>query len=142
MDADNISEPTLGELYWDSRFGWWEGRFPQNSEVSFKLYIKGQKPDRTISAEARQAIVGLAGRDAAIRHQAAFGLLEILNSTWNEGDPIGESEFIRRMSPGSIVVYTSGRADVSYHDDEMFLGHEISVRIAPDGKFIEALIQG
>jgi hypothetical protein len=68
--------------------------------------------------------------------------LEILNSTWNEGDPIDADEFIRRMSPDSIVVHAGGRADVSYHDDDMFLGHAISVRIAPDGTFIESLIEG
>lgn len=84
----------------------------------------------------------MADRDAAIRRRAANGLLKTLNSTWNEGDPIDADEFIRRMSPDGIVVYASGRADVSYHDDDMFLGHAISVRIAPDGTFIESLIEG
>jgi hypothetical protein len=142
MDPDNISDPKLGELRWDSRFDWWEGRFPQGSETSFQLYIKGQNADRTISAEAHQAVALLAERDASIRRWAADGLLEILNSTWNEGDPIDADEFIRRMSPDGIVVYASGRADVSYHDNDMFLGHAISVRIAPDGTFIESLIEG
>ena len=142
METDNISDAKIGELRWDWRFGWWEGRFPLGSDTSFRLYIKGQKPERTISAEAYQAVARLADRDAAIRHRAVDGLLQILNSTWNEGKPIEAVEFIRRMSPDRIVVYASGRADVSYHDNDMFGGHAISVRIAPDGTFIESLIEG
>jgi hypothetical protein len=142
MDSDTISDPLFGELCWNSRIGWWEGFFPHDSERPFKLYIKPQKPERGISSEARQAIARLSADDTAIRYHAADGLLETLNSIWNEGEPIEKDEFIRRMSPESIVVYASGRADVSYLDDDMFLGHAISVRIAPDGTFIESLIQG
>ncbi len=80
--------------------------------------------------------------DAVIRGYAAEKLLKILNSTWNEGDPINIEEFIRRISPESILINPGGRADVSYHDDGMFLGHVVSARIAPNGSFVEALIQG
>jgi hypothetical protein len=142
MDSDSITDPVLGELRWDSRVKWWAGRFSIGSSQPFQLYIPSRTPDRSISAEARQALTRLAGDDSAIRRRAADGLLEILNSTWNDGEPISADEFMRRMSPDSIVVYERGRADVSYHDDDMFLGHAISVRIAPDGTFIESLIEG
>jgi hypothetical protein len=137
MSSNIFTDSTLGELRWDSRVNWWAGRFQ-----AFQLYIHARTPDRLISTEARQALARIAGDDSAIRRRAADGLLEILNSTWNDGEPIGTEEFMRRMSPDGIVVYERGRADVSYHDDDMFLGHSISVRIAPDGTFIEALIEG
>jgi hypothetical protein len=142
MTPDTFTDSELGEFHWDSRVNWWAGSLALGSTRPFQLYIKSRNADRSICAEARQSITRLRDRDNAIRCRAAEGLLETLNSIWNEGVAITPEEFARRLTPEAIVAYPSGRVEVSYGDDGMFLGHSVAVRIAPDGALIEALIQG
>jgi len=72
---------------------------------------------------------------------AASELLPVHNDTWNDGEEIGASDFIKRLVPAAIQVWPSGDAEISFGDGDLFWGHEVGVRYR-GGVFTEAVVQG
>ena len=136
------TDQQLGELTYDSRIGWWEGRATLASGASFVLYVHTPRgDDNSITEGARIAFEKMRSSERAAREFAASKLLSVHNDVWNKGHKIDASEFIRRLIPASIQVWPSGNAEISFGDDNLFWGHEVGVRYR-GGKFTEAVVQG
>ena len=132
----------LGELTWDPRFHWWEGRLRMPNGSEFKLYLETpSNDDQSLTEASRKAAAMIVQSDLEIRLFAANKLLSTLNESWNEGEPISEEEFTKRMSPSGVTIEADGDAELSYLDDAMFCGHYIEVRYR-DGELSEAMIGG
>jgi hypothetical protein len=106
------------------------------------LYIHTPgRSDNSITEGARAAFEKMRSSEQTAREFAASKLLSVHNVTWNEGEDIDASEFIRRLVPAAIQVWPSGDAEISFGDDNLFWGHEVGVRYRGGG-FTEAVVQG
>jgi hypothetical protein len=136
------SDPQLGELTFDSDIGWWEGRVRLPSGTSFVLYVHTpSESDNSIADAARTTFEKMHSSEQAAFQFAAQELLAVHNREWNDGKKLAESEFIRRLVPGTMQLWPSGNAEISFGDGNLFGGHEVGVRYR-GGKFTEAVVQG
>jgi hypothetical protein len=136
------TDQQLGELTYDPKIGWWEGRATLASGASFVLYVHTPgENDNSITERERAAVEKMRCSEQTAREFAASKLLSVHNDTWNEGEKIDASEFIRRLIPVAIQVWPSGNAEISFGDDNLFGGHEVGVRYR-GGRFTEAIVQG
>jgi hypothetical protein len=136
------TDEQLGELTYDPRIGWWEGRVTLISGASFVLYVHTPgRGDNSITEGAKIGFEKMRNSERIAREFAASKLLAVHNDTWNEGDEIDASEFMRRLVPAAIQVWPNGNAEISFGDDNLFWGHEVGVRYR-GGEFSEAVVQG
>jgi hypothetical protein len=138
----NPSYEPFGELTYNPRIGWWEGRVTLASGASFVLYVHTRGGgDNSISEGAKVAFERMSSSEQTAREFAASTLLSVHNDTWNEGEKIDIHEFIRRLVPSAIQVWPNGNAEISFGDDNLFSGHDVGVRNR-GGRFTEAVVQG
>ena len=140
-----MNDADLGSLRWNAQLEWWEGsiRMTSTEEVELVVFARASiVSDRSITANARAAIARIRTAEEACRECACRELLEIHNSEWSEDKTIDAGEFMRRLEPESVEVHESGYSEVHFHDDDLFCGHSVGVRIRPDGSFQEAVVEG
>jgi hypothetical protein len=143
MKPTAMIDSEFGALRWNPDLEWWEGSVKLASAKPFTLYIFARETaDGRVSDEARRTFRTLAQFETECRRYAAAELLEIHNQEWAEGKEISESEFIERLIPDSVEIHESGYMEFHFHDDDLFWGHGVGVRIQPDGKFQEAVVEG
>jgi hypothetical protein len=136
-----ITDPQFGELTFDERIKWWEGRVTI-SAGTFELYIHTPRENSdAITDNARITFKQIEDLEKAAKEFSAADLLKVFNTTWNDGDAITASEFMKRLKPSAIQLWPNGNAEISYGDGGLFEGHEIGARYR-GGKFIEAVVQG
>ncbi|MGA3268967.1 MAG: DUF2262 domain-containing protein [Verrucomicrobiota bacterium] len=136
------TDEQLGELTYDANIGWWEGRVTLASGASFALYVHTPgRGDNSITAGARAGFEKMRSSERIVREFAASKLLSVHNDTWNQGEEIDASEFMRRLVPAAIQVWPNGNAEISFGDDNLFWGHEVGVRYR-DGQLSEVVVQG
>src|SRR5512140_2047218 len=83
------NDPDFGELTFDAKIGWWEGRIELPSGSSFALYVHTpSEADDFITDAARRAFEKMKSSEGVARRFAATELLQIHNEEWSEGDPI------------------------------------------------------
>jgi hypothetical protein len=132
----------LGELTYDPDIGWWEGRVTLTAGSSFVLYVHTPgRDDSSITEGVKIAFEKMRISEQVAREFAASKLLSVHNDTWNEGEKIDASEFVRRLVPATIQIWPNGNAEISFGDDNLFWGHEVGVRYR-GGRFTEAVVQG
>lgn len=145
MTDDSMHDAQLGRLSWCAEFEGWEGSVPMTSGESCGLLVFARASlvaERAITVEARAAIERLRGAESACRSFASAELLEIHNSEWSEGATLDATGFERRLELDSLEVHESGYAEVGFTDGDLFWGHDVVVRIRPDGSFQEVVLAG
>jgi hypothetical protein len=143
MKPTAMIDPVFGALRWNPDLEWWEGSVKLVSATPFTLYIFARDTAvGEISDEARRAFRTLPQFESECRRYAASELLEIKNQEWAEKKEVSESEFIKRLIPDSVEIHESGYMELHFRGDDLFWGHGVGVRIQPDGKFQEAVVEG
>ena len=113
---------------------------PSGSSIELCIHTPNEG-NSSITDDARAAFVKMVASEQAARVFAAAELLPIHNEEWNDGEPIENEDFIRRLIPSSIQVWPNGDAEIAFGDDGLFWGHEIGIRYR-GGRFTEAVVQG
>lgn len=135
MDAYAIHEEVLGRLTWDDKHGCWSGavELVPGQFVDFSIFPEEELP--AALRAARRTLEVVRQKEVEWRYQVAADKLALHNRVWNEGPPIDEEEFIARMTLEAIDFSPNGRAELYYHDGDLFQGHWILVTVSPAGAF-------
>lgn len=122
-----------GELLLDKSMGTFEGDCQWNGEKC-KIYLD---VDEEGANTAKNAVISLAKLlsdseiwDDKARKLAASELVEVANDWQQEEDAveITKEYFVKQLTISSLSISANGNLEIFYDDDDMFLGHEISVR--------------
>lgn len=137
-----LHDPKMGPLVWDNTCEWWKGSVDLESGSTFTLYVHTPSGiDQSITESARQVFAFMKDSETKVRRFAADNLLLTHNDNWSEGKPITLEEFMIRLIPEAIEIFSDGDAEMSFGDDDMFWGHSVGVRYRR-GQFTEAVVQG
>ncbi len=143
MAPEMIEDELLGRLIWEPRFEWWRGDveiFPGH-EIGVSFRGEEAEVEEGI-ARARRTYEFIRRSEERLRRYAARGLLDIYNEEWNDGDALGEDEFIAQMSTESISFHSDGDAEVYYGEGGLFFGHMIVVSVGSNLEIMDADIAG
>ncbi len=131
--SNPFEDPKLGNLMWNDSLGWWEGRTELASGSSFALYVHTPSDaDQSITDAARDVFLFMKNSEDTVRKFAATELLAIHNGSWNEGEPISELEFVRRLTPEAIEVFPDGDAEMSFATATFFGATRLASGIGED----------
>lgn len=145
----SVSDPILGVLKLDKRFGTFDGTLVWMGEpISISLDV--EKKDEATWAEAqnrmRKLISAQENWDKDIREFAAEQLTSLAND-WqvdeDEDKPeLTKEDFAKRIKLSLLAVSYDGTFTVYFNDDDMFWGHTVTVYGDIEKGFETAEIQG
>ncbi len=147
-DAERTThDEVLGTLTWNGQLDWWEGRaeVAPGHAIRISLSVEDEAADAPSPTEldqARRVLGRLREDEPAARLVAAEELLAIYNDEWNDDEPLGEEEFMARLTLDDLSIAPDGSAELFYQDDNLFAGHTVLVSVGPDGNFEDADIAG
>lgn len=143
MAPEMIEDELLGRLIRESRLEWWRGEVEISPGHEVSVSFRGEEAGVEEGvARARRTYEFIRGSEERIRRYAARGLLEIYNQEWNDGDALGEDEFIAEMSMEGISFHADGDAEVYYDEGGLFFGHTIVVSVGPNLEITDTDIAG
>jgi hypothetical protein len=141
-----VTNPVLGELELDRRFGWYQGKRGR-AKSSYEVSIG------TPDAEDAAAVAKAVGHGARVVQQLEAGLpsildaiirktLDLYNSTWRqEGAVLTAAAFRKRLALESVVI-DEERTTAFFDCDGLFTDHIIEVRMSPRGRITEICLSG
>ncbi len=144
-DTLTMHDDVLGTLTWNEQLDWWEGEAEllPGHVIRISVGVEDEAaPTDAEMAQARAVFLRLREREPEARIVAAEELLDIYNDEWNDDEPLGEEEFMARLTLEDLSVAADGSAELFYSDDNLFSGHTVLVSVGPDGNFEDADIAG
>jgi hypothetical protein len=140
-----IQDPIFGELRFDPAdyLRWYEGvaPFAPDHEVQVLIFTEGGEPFE-ILARARAAFASIQRREPEYPPAAAKTLLQAYNENWNEGAPLDAVTFASRLGFYRFSFHPDGKVELDYDDDDLFLGHSITVRLNQNLEVVEVGLEG
>ena len=144
--ADEIRQAVVGS---HSLFG--DFRHNKDHEYCYATYpYRGQDVSVAFSTDSgltyesmEHALDTLGGNFAEWVEGAqvfAFDQLSHLLQQWNQTKHISKGMFLEAISPCSVSLYSSGEAELTFTDGDLFVGHAIIVSVSADGTFKDASI--
>ena len=135
-----LKDEILGSFCLDRRSNWYQGSWcfggrsciltiSRSGEGDMEDLIRARNPLRRLQDQAEKILTGVGN------------LTGLYNDQWRQdGEPLGEEEFLERVTIESIVV-ESGDELVLYFDcGGLFLDHSIEVRIDMSGEILGVVI--
>jgi len=142
-----IADQVLGEFELDKNFNQFEGTInwlEENISVFLEVNVdnkdswtKAMNVLRTLFEQQKQ-------KDSELRAYAAEQLTDLAND-WIQDDntlEISKEDFARRIGLSELVVTSEGDYNAYYYDDDMFLGHVVTVSGNIDKGIEFATIEG
>jgi hypothetical protein len=150
MPAD-IIHPVLGRLVWNGKLDSWESKIDLRPgcpiDVSL-ITLMDAEPTHNIDQLIQRGVDMLEwarNTESACRQRIADELLEDYNDTWAPEDApalMSREEFMRRITPNSLVLDIGGSGYFYWGDDGLFLDHWIMVRFGKDWTITEVGLAG
>lgn len=141
-----VNDPDLGGLTLNKRYASFEGHVDWLGRgVSVMLDVDPDDQDTWTAAfgHMRTLLAEQTSRDESFRAFAAQKLTRLAND-WAEDDQgeITPEDFIRRIRLSEISMDDDGKYCMFYNDDDMFLGHIITIYGTVNGHMESANIEG
>jgi hypothetical protein len=145
----SVDDIVLGTLTLDRRVDWYAGTRKANAG-SYRVAVSTDDPDDDVGVlEAiRRAgpIVEQIDRDSSsgrLLDAIADKMLDLYNDTWREEGPrLSRSAFKKRFTLTSVVVSADRSTAWFDCDESLFGGHEVQVRLSPQGEVTEVCLAG
>lgn len=131
-----ISDPVFGDLTWDSKYRWWQGKFVSDLEEEFSITVDAPSDTETHPTDdQRDAFQAVAPRLVNLKRLAIFDYLPDFNAYGVVDEPYTEEELSKEMVPDDIHVEADLTVTISWVDtpNEILGGHALTARVSPDG---------
>lgn len=140
-----IHDEILGTLRYERGSRGYEGTIAlDGGDVALHLLVQDGEDVATVMTSARQIACDIERHARDARRFAAEALIDLKNHTWRDDDepPVTAETFEASIRLRAVSVRADGSADLWHDDGEMFFGHGICVRMAGDGRYVDADIAG
>ncbi len=143
MSEYQIEDEVLGCLVWDSELEWWSSQIEILSGHWINVSVSPENTDPSVIFQrVRHTLCAILEVEINLRRSTADKLLNLYNTTWNDGLAINQEEFINCITLDAITFSPDGSADLYYCDGDLFWGHTIITAIDTDGCFKDTMIAG
>lgn len=143
MSEYRIEDQVLGCLVWNSELEWWSSQIEILSGQSINVSISPEDTDPSIVFQrVRHTMSAILEVEVNLRRTKADKLLNLYNTTWNDGLAINQEEFINRITLDAIAFSPDGSANLYYSDGDLFWGHTIITAIDTNGCFQDTMLTG
>jgi hypothetical protein len=132
-----MGKPIADEVFgpFDARSGGWDGtiEWRAGQQVGVTVCREDQQDVPAMLSVARDSLDWLRAHEAEADGFVADTLLELYNDSWNDkGEELGREEFTRQIRLFHILFGGDGSMLLTYDDDMLFGGHEITSAYDPD----------
>lgn len=147
MKPTIIEHPTFGRLLWDERMTSYEGEADLGPDGKIRLSLQpftdvvpGQEPgelgDPTAFVDLCAGKLGWVREHVQMlsSYVASQLLADHNDGDWCAGEPITESEFVRRITLTDVTIDQDGTIEVCFDDGDLFWGHALLARVNPEGE--------
>lgn len=124
------SDPTFGELQWDSNLNRWDGILSVDEYGALELHLEPESL-RGVDFTSHKRTLGeiVIGKRPDYAKLIADEFHQLYNEDWRNGPILSRQEFIARLEPYAISITYDGTVDIFFHDNDLFAGHSIIVVI-------------
>jgi hypothetical protein len=133
-----VDDPLFGPLQWDESLDWWVGSVDFLPGLRIDVFIVHEYDGATAQeelAQARRVFGRLKERELEYRRWSAA---QLLWSRWNKHEPMTVDAITELLRVATLEVSPDGSASIYWNDDdELFYGHNVVTRLAPDGSCLE-----
>jgi hypothetical protein len=132
VELPPISDPVFGDLTWDSKYRWWQGRFVSGSGETFATTVDAPSNEETHPTDdQRTSFLAIIPRLAELKMLAVRDYLPCFNADGVEGEPYTEAELSGEIVPDEIHVDSDLDVTVSWVDtpNELLGGHALTARV-------------
>ena len=136
VELPPICDPVFGDLTWDARYRWWQGRVRSLTGDEFEITVDAPSDTETHPTDdQRKAFQAVVPRLTELKLLAVRDYLPCLNADGIEGEPYTEAELSAEVVPGDIHVENDLDVTVSWVDtpNELLGGHALTARVSLDG---------
>lgn len=144
-----IKIPSLGELTYNDKLEWYEGKFEvENKVIEVSVYNAEQyKLEKLISFVDKQMnakfykemLINMESKIIKLKNEVWLGEDE---ETGEDEPPITVENFRKRIAISSIVFYDDCSSSIYCDDDDVFWGHKIDINVDKNGKYKDANLAG
>lgn len=139
----NIKIPSLGELTYNDKLEWYEGKFEiENKVIEVSVYnAESNELEKLISFVDKQ-IKTKFYEEMLLKMESK--MINLKNDVWlGEDEPLMTIDnFRKRISISSIVFYDDCSSSIYCNDDDIFWGHTIDINVDKNGKYKDVNLAG
>jgi hypothetical protein len=149
--AADINHPVFGKLTWAADLSSWEAKVelgpgcPIDLRVTMRMDLEPTHNVDELLQSAVEMLEWARRSESVCRQRIADELLELYNDTWAPEDapaPMRRPEFVRRITPSSLIRDIDGSGFFYWDDDGMLAGHWIELRFRNDYTISEVALAG
>ncbi len=124
----SIDDEKFGRFILDRALDWYVAKTEWNGQqIALSIDAEGNDDVAASIAQAKQFWLNEDVWLDRLKHCAADHLLELANDWNQESSEISRPEFMRRMTPDSIIMNSDADFSVYFEDGDLFWGHVIIV---------------
>ena len=143
MVDKTMTDAVFGEMKWDARLKWWQGRVMIGG-MDVIAQVEVEDDEQRAFAGARENLEKLQNNELKFRTKTAKSVLKIYNGAWRQGGKkLKKAELAAELRLLGIVFRVDGGMSLDYDaGEDLFAGHGVMVEIWPNGKMGRADIVG